>query len=67
MASIPSIHTVRIVAGHIRRALVPSPRQAIVEIAVELAAILLHVRFVAHVLVEVIVHVAFAVAGRRSA
>ena len=65
MASIASNHTVRTVAGHVRHVLFPSRRQAIFAMAVDLVALLLHVPFVAHLLLDVIVHVAFALAARR--
>ena len=65
MASISTNHTVRTVAGHVRHVLFPSRRQAIFGMAVDLVALLLHVPFVAHLLLDVIVHVAFALAVRR--
>jgi len=65
MASISPNHTVRTVAGHVRQFLFPSRRQAILAMAVDLVAVLLHVPFVAHLLLDVIVHVAFALAARR--
>jgi hypothetical protein len=65
MASIASNHTVRTVAGHVRHVLFPSRRQAIFGMAVDVVALLLHIPFVAHPLLDVIVQVAFALAARR--
>lgn len=65
MASITSNRTVRTVAAHIRHVLFPSRRQAIVALAVDIAALLLHMPFVAHVLVDVAVHVAFVLTDKR--
>ena len=65
MASISTNHTVRTVAGHVRHVLFPSRRQTTIAMAVDLAALLLHVPFVAHLLLDVMLDVAFALAVRR--
>ena len=64
MPSISTNHTVRIVAGH-RHLLFPSRRQATFGMAVDLVALLLHVPFVAHLLLDVMIHVPFTLAARR--
>ena len=56
-------HTVRRVADHVRHALFPSRRAALVAMAVEVGALVMHVPVAAHVLVAIVTHVAIAFAA----
>jgi hypothetical protein len=67
MASIASKHTVRTVAGHLRHVLSPSRRKANVGTAEDVVVLLLGAPFLAHVLLDVAIHLAFVVVGRRQA
>lgn len=65
MASQVSNHTARIVAGRVQHALFPSRRWALVALAVDAAALAMHLPVGAHALVAVGVHILAALAGRR--
>lgn len=65
MASIASNHTVRTVAGHVRHVLFPSRRKAIAGIAVDAVALAFGVPLIAHLLLDVVVHIALAATARR--
>ncbi|MGH9091139.1 MAG: hypothetical protein ACRDZR_07160 [Acidimicrobiales bacterium] len=64
MPSPASHHTVRTVADHVRHVLFPSRRQVVITMTVDIAAMMLGVPFPAHVVVDVVIHVAFRVIRR---
>lgn len=65
MATNAPNHTVRSVADHVRHALFPSRRAALVALAVEVAALVVQLPPAAHVAVAIVVHVAIVVAQSR--
>ncbi len=56
---------VRSVADHVRHALFPSRRAALVALAVEVAALVVQLPSAAHVSVAIVVHVAIVLAPDR--
>jgi hypothetical protein len=65
MATNVPTHRVRSVAGHVRHALFPSRRAALVALAVEVAALVVQLPPAAHVAVAIVVHAAIAIAADR--